>query len=218
MNQNLEEISDGKKYELNDMVRAACNDCAGCFSCCENMGESIVLDPLDIYQITKYVSCSFNELLDKQIKLHAKGGMILPHLEMTEEKNCCPFLSDAGRCTIHKFRPGICRIFPLGRVFEDGKLWYFLQKDGCIKQNKSKVKVSKWLDTPKLKENQQYIIDWHDFRKKIEQILLEVTDEKKQKTIAMFLLHTFYITPYDTDVDFYPQFYDRLEKIRQAIL
>ena len=32
MNKNLEEISDGKRYGLNDMVRAACNDCAGCSS------------------------------------------------------------------------------------------------------------------------------------------------------------------------------------------
>ena len=52
MNKNLEEISDGKRYGLNDMVRAACNDCAGCSSCCEDMGESIILDPLDIYELT----------------------------------------------------------------------------------------------------------------------------------------------------------------------
>ena len=53
MNKNLEEISDGKRYGLNDMVRAACNDCAGCSSCCEDMGESIILDPLDIYELIK---------------------------------------------------------------------------------------------------------------------------------------------------------------------
>ena len=51
MNKNLEEISDGKRYGLNDMVRAACNDCAGCSSCCEDMGESILLDPLDIEKV-----------------------------------------------------------------------------------------------------------------------------------------------------------------------
>ena len=59
MNKNLEEISDGKRYGLNDMVRAACNDCAGCSSCCENMGESIILDPLDIYELTKNLNTTF---------------------------------------------------------------------------------------------------------------------------------------------------------------
>ena len=53
MNKNLEEISDGKIYGLHDMVRAACNDCEGCHFCCEDMGDSIILDPLDVYLLQK---------------------------------------------------------------------------------------------------------------------------------------------------------------------
>ena len=30
----LEEISDGRLYEANDMVKADCQDCKGCFDCC----------------------------------------------------------------------------------------------------------------------------------------------------------------------------------------
>lgn len=44
---SLEEISDGRLYELNDMVKADCQDCAGCHDCCEGMGDSVVLDPMD---------------------------------------------------------------------------------------------------------------------------------------------------------------------------
>ena len=51
-NVSLEEISDGKLYTSNDMVKADCGDCAGCSACCHGMGESIVLDPLDIYRLT----------------------------------------------------------------------------------------------------------------------------------------------------------------------
>ena len=79
MNKNLEEISDGKRYGLNDMVRAACNDCAGCSSCCEDMGESIILDPLDIYELTKNLNTTFENLLKEQIELHVADGMILPN-------------------------------------------------------------------------------------------------------------------------------------------
>ena len=162
MNKNLEEISDGKRYGLNDMVRAACNDCAGCSSCCEDMGESILLDPLDIYMLTKNLNCTFENLLQQNIELHVADGLILPNLKMTQE-NVCPFLKEK-RCSIHSFRPGICRVFPLGRIYEENKLDYFLQLEGCVKENRSKVKVSKWLDTPQLKQNQQYLIDWHAFR------------------------------------------------------
>ena len=41
----LEEISDGRLYEANDMVKADCQDCKGCFDCCTGMGDSVVLDP-----------------------------------------------------------------------------------------------------------------------------------------------------------------------------
>ena len=212
MIKNLDEISDGKRYGLNDMVRAACNDCAGCSSCCEDMGDSIILDPLDIYELTANLACSFEDLLKKEIGLTVADGMILPNLKMTEE-NVCPFLNQEKRCSIHGFRPGICRVFPLGRIYEDDHLDYFLQLDGCVKENRSKVKVSKWLDTQELKKNQKYLIDWHAFRKKIEGILQEMEDENQKKTISMFLLNTFFMNPYDGKMDFYEQFYERMDRI-----
>lgn len=217
MNRNLDEISDGRIYELNDMVRAACNDCEGCHFCCEDMGESIVLDPLDMYQLTRGLGVSFEQLLQDKIELHVVDGMILPNLKMSGITNCCAFLNEEGRCSIHQFRPGICKLFPLGRIYEDGKLTYFLQMDGCKKENRSKIKVSKWLDTPELKKNQQYLIDWHAFRKQMEAIISDTQDETTVKTITMFLLNTFFVNPYDMEKDFYQQFYERMNKIKSAL-
>lgn len=37
-NVNLEEISDGRLYDENDMVKAGCDDCKGCSACCRGMG------------------------------------------------------------------------------------------------------------------------------------------------------------------------------------
>ncbi len=218
MNKNLEEISDGKVYGLHDMVRAACNDCEGCHFCCEDMGDSIILDPLDVYLLQKNLGMNAEDMIEKKIELRMVDGLILPNLMMDEKTNYCVFLNGEGRCSIHSFRPGICRLFPLGRIYEDDKLYYFLQSDGCLKQKRSKVKVSKWLDTPELKKNQQYLIDWHSFRKKMEKVITDMTDEKTVKTILMFLLKIFFIQPYDVNKDFYPQFYERLEKVQKAMI
>ena len=51
MLQDLNDISDGKIYKENDMVRVAANDCAGCHACCEGMGDTIILDPLDVHRL-----------------------------------------------------------------------------------------------------------------------------------------------------------------------
>ena len=59
---------DGKLYGLNDMVKVGCNDCEGCSKCCQGMGDSIKLDPLDIYNLTTNLSVSFQELLEDKAR------------------------------------------------------------------------------------------------------------------------------------------------------
>ena len=52
---SLADISDGKLYDLNDMVRADAQGCSGCSACCRGMGSSVVLDPLDLYRLARYL-------------------------------------------------------------------------------------------------------------------------------------------------------------------
>ena len=54
-NIDLNEISDGRLYSSGDMVKADCHDCAGCSACCRGMGDSIKLDPMDIWRLKKGV-------------------------------------------------------------------------------------------------------------------------------------------------------------------
>lgn len=219
-NCDLNEISDGKIYALSDMVKADCGDCKGCSQCCQNMGESIVLDPLDIYRISTYLDKRFEALLESEIELHIVNGVILPNLKMTpvsEEHTKCIFLNQEGRCSIHAHRPGLCRIFPLGRIYEDGALSYILQVHECKLENRAKVKVSKWIDTPDLKKNQQFISDWHYFLKDVHAMLVEKADEGLIKTVTMQLLQYFYVEPYAQDRDFYEQFYERLDKTKKLL-
>lgn len=133
MLRDLQEISDGKIYGCNDMVRAACGDCAGCHACCEKMGTSIVLDPCDIWRLTTVTGKNFEQLLADTIELQVVDGVILPNLRMDGEKEQCVFLNEQGRCRIHAMRPGLCRVFPLGRIYEESRIRYFLQMDACQK-------------------------------------------------------------------------------------
>lgn len=222
MKRNFNEISDGKLYGLNDMVKADCMDCVGCSSCCHGMGDSIVLDPLDIYELTKGTGKRFEELLVDQIDLHVIEGVIIPKLRMVGESEHCAFLNEKGRCSIHAYRPGICRIFPLGRYYEDNSFQYFLQVHECKKQNRAKVKVSKWIDIKDLKKNQTFISDWHYFLKNVREEMKEMlkdadaSTEQKVKKQNMFLLNLFFVTPYQSERDFYEQFYERFEMIKKT--
>lgn len=214
---NMKEISDGKLYGPNDLVKADCGDCHGCFACCQKMGQSIVLDPLDIYRLTKHLNVSFEQLLADKIELNVVDGLILPNLKMSGTEERCAFLNEEGRCSIHQFRPGICRLFPLGRYYNNGSFQYFLQIHECKKENRTKVKVKKWIDTPDLKQNEKYILEWHDFVIELQEQLMEMTDESYSKKINLFLLQSFFVEPYDMQTDFYIQFRNRLAKTKAVI-
>ena len=130
---DLKDISDGRLYDANDMVRVGCDDCKGCSSCCQGMGDSILLDPMDIYRLTVNLECTFEQLLETCIELHVVEGIVLPNMKMVGRDERCAFLNENGRCNIHVIRPGICRLFPLGRCYEDGSFRYFLQVHECKK-------------------------------------------------------------------------------------
>jgi len=216
-NIDINEISDGQLYGPNDMVKADCKGCEGCSDCCKGMGESIVLDPYDIYRLTTGLQRTFEELLTDKIELNVFDGMILPNLKMSEETDACAFLTEEGRCSIHSIRPGICRLFPLGRFYENGGFQYFLQIHECRNQNRTKVKVKKWIDTPDLKQNTEYILKWHDFVNDVQEKLMKVADEGLFKRVNLFLLQHFFIELYHSDEDFYEQFNGRLEKAKAVV-
>lgn len=215
---DLYDISDGKRYTLSDMVKADCGGCEGCSACCHDMGSSIILDPLDFHRISLHLGLSFEALLEDKIELNIVDGVILPNLKMSSGQGSpCGFLDNNGRCSIHSCRPGICRIFPLGRLYENGGFSYILQTKECKKENRSKVKVSRWIDTPDIKANQQFVTDWHYFLKDVHDRLLENGDEEYIKKITLQILQCFYIEPYLEEEGFYVQFYKRLGQMKHLI-
>lgn len=214
-NVSLDEISDGKLYGANDLVKADCHDCEGCHECCCGMGESIVLDPYDVYRLTRALGQSFEALLQTHLELHVKDGVILPNLKMDEKKDCCTFLNEQGRCSIHKDRPGICRLFPLGRIFEEHSFQYFLQTNECKKTNRSKIKVKKWIEAPDMKQYDRFIIDWHYFILGLQEALTQAPDMEQAKSWNLYVLENFFYRAWDGD--FYEQFEERLKKAEEMV-
>lgn len=207
---DMKEVSDGRFYSLRDMVRADCGGCEGCSDCCRGMGSSIVLDPYDAYRLTTGLNLSFEQLLEEKVELNVVEGIILPNLKMAGPQEQCGFLNEEGRCGIHPFRPGMCRIFPLGRYYENESFQYFLQVHECKKEPKTKVKVQKWIDTPEAKKNEAFIIQWHYFLKQLSGRIEHTEEGGFQKSLSMYILKNFYLKPYERDRDFYDQFQERL--------
>lgn len=206
-----------KLYKAGDLVKADCGGCQGCSACCQGMGDSIKLDPLDVYRLETNLGLTFEELMNSHMELHITEGSILPNLRMQGTKECCTFLNEEGRCVVHGFRPGLCRLFPLGRYYEEGGFSYYLQSQECPKKNKTKIKVGRWLDMPDLKKYEEFAAAWHFLLKDIRNLLEENQDEQLTKELNMYVLNLFYTKPYESGADFYVQFEERLEQMRKLL-
>ena len=209
---DMSKVSDGRLYTSNDMAKLGCQECAGCSECCRIVGDSIVLDPYDVYCLSGYLGQNFEELLASKLSLGVVDGIVLPHLNIADDGSGCGFLDKAGRCSVHSVRPGICRLFPLGRIFNDGTFSYFLQVNECKKSNRTKVKISKWLDIPNLPQYERFVNDWHWHLKGLSEEAAVCEDAERLKQISMSVLQRFYLAAYDTERDFYEQFYERLRE------
>ena len=216
-NVDINEISDGRLYSSGDMVKADCHDCEGCSECCRGMGSSIILDPMDIWRIQKGIGKGFQALLEEgKIELNLADGMILPDLKMDTEREACPFLDSRGRCSIHACRPGLCRLFPLGRYYEENGFKYFIQIHECRKQDRGKIKIKKWLGIPNLKAYENYIMEWHAVLNQCENAL-ETLSEENVRILEMYVLRRFYETAYMAadENGFYEEFSSRLGEVRE---
>ena len=218
-NVSLLEISDGRLYGSNDMVKADCHGCKGCSDCCRGMGNSVILDPFDLYRLEKGLGKGLNDLLEEGMaQLNVVDGCILPNLRMTGKEEACVFLDGQGRCSIHEYRPGGCRLFPLGRYYTDGDFKYLLQIYECSSKDRSKVKVSKWIDTPQPGKNHDFICRWHDLLNEVEALVGNCEQEALAKQANLALLQSFYLTGYDGNRDFYEQFEIKYVKFKETLL
>ena len=200
-----------------DLAKIFCKACNGCGECCHGMDDTIHLDPYDIFMLTGNLKKSFSDLINVRIGLHVETGLVLPHLLMRGENVCCTFLRNDGRCGIHAFRPGFCRLFPLGREYDGKTFRYFVTDGGCNIPGKTKVRIDRYLEIPDLKRYEAFVTTWHYFKKSLEEFLYDKQDAELNQRIALFILEMFYERPYNTDGDFYVQFDRRLRLAEDAL-
>lgn len=215
--ESLDGISDGKIYDIKDMVKADAGGCEGCSACCEGVGELVELTPFDVFEISIHMNLSFEELLGVKIELRDHKKIMLPHLKMQGEAEKCSFLNEAGRCSIHAHRPNICRLFPLGRIYMEDDFKYFLQVGACVKPKLGKVKVKKWIGIDNYNKNKAFILSWHNFIKALTFRLKFIRDDQELLEINEYLQDTFFKLALMECEDFYSAFEVRMKEAKDKL-
>ena len=147
-----------------DYADIECNDCVGCEnSCCREISAQITLDSFDVALLKEGLGKSFDEMLDEGlIALKYINGAVVPIFANKEDRHECIFLRDDGRCSIHPWRAGICRMYPVARMWqENGKFAYYLQPGECVHRSTARTKISDWLGYEDIKAYEKSISEYH---------------------------------------------------------
>jgi Fe-S-cluster containining protein len=98
-----------------DPMQLSCGS-GGCISNCCRSGSPIVLNPYEIALICRESGMSYEDLLDIVETDRVNGFPLV----MLPRDPACHFWTEGG-CRIYPARPLACRLFPLGRVFDNGR-------------------------------------------------------------------------------------------------
>jgi len=216
-----------KKYKYTNKAPIGCDDCNGCSECCHFMGDTIIQDPYDMWNFSTHMklagglAITFDLLIseDGPWELSEHDNMLLPNIKMVED-GVCPFLGKNGRCSIHHIRSGLCRLYPLGRIFESSDIegdfgteslsYYVLDSSlGCHKTKGSgtPILISEWLGIPNPDKYHSFLLTWHSVKKDF-MYLSTCISANNLSALNQMLLHIFYEEPYSSD--FYTDFANRM--------
>jgi Fe-S-cluster containining protein len=107
--------ADAAVLSESDLLQLSCGT-GGCSSNCCRASAPIILNPYEIALVCRESGMTYEDLLDIVETGRANGFPLV----MLPRDPACHFWTEAG-CRIYRARPLACRLFPLGRVFDNGR-------------------------------------------------------------------------------------------------
>jgi hypothetical protein len=136
--------------------------CSCCGACCNEFYNDIILFPFDIIRISKHLGMTIPEFIKEHtVIFDAEHVSRIPCAKLKLPNNKCSLTKD-GRCGIHKVKPTMCGIAPIGfDLTEDDKLSYILYYNLNASFRGRLVPISGCGEIPK-EDEQMTVREWID--------------------------------------------------------
>ncbi len=169
--------------------------CTMCGKCCINR-EDILLSPRDIYNMSKELGIKPEELFERYCEVYVGPDSRVPIVRLKPRGSVkrCPLLKNR-KCMVHKAKPTVCAMFPIGRCLmatnpkeglndiTQSQMQYIFSNPGCGDGSETQT-VREYLESfgIPVEDNfflkwQQVILDMGNFFRKIEKVVSQETME-----------------------------------------
>ena len=212
----VNDLANVKAVALNEKVPFRCQLCG---ACCRNVKDSIMLEPIDVFHLTRYLREQGESVagMEDMLARYAHAAWLEDNfpiylLNTAGTSDTCVFLKD-GRCSVYEARPQVCRMYPFsaapgsrGRDFQ-----YFLCTEKPHHFADGLVTVKDWLSQNFSREAKAALKADYDAIPIIGQNIRAMDEEKFQSLLFQFLYYRYY--NYELDEPFLPQFHSNLEEL-----
>lgn len=224
MDERLKDIVDNLESMIIGLDEPFKFHCDMCGKCCIHR-EDILLSPKDIYNMAKELNLSAEDLFKQYCEVYIGPDSKVPIVRLKPRGSVkrCPLLKNR-KCIVHKAKPTVCAMFPIGRCIvaanpkeglkdiRQGQFQYIFSNPGCG-DNSETYTVREYLESFGIpiedsffQKWQQTILDMGNFFQKIEKAVSHETMELVWRAAFIGLyLH------YETKEDFMPQFEDNVK-------
>ncbi len=225
---NVMECMENWRMKLDDTLPFSCTHCGGC---CVHQ-EELLLNPLDLFRMAAYLGITVEQWLEQYGECYIGKDSRMPILRIRPKGKTrrCP-LQKNNKCSVHKAKPSVCGLYPLGRSVK-----YVLDQQGKTDLEKSEViyfhngcfcgspnghqTVREWLEEFHLLESESFFIQWSyvimetsQFLRRLEKV---VTNKNIMDMVWSMVFGLLYVR-YDTEKEFPLQFEQNVKQLKEHI-
>lgn len=227
MNNELFRDLESMTIGLDDTFKFHCDQCG---KCCAHR-EDIILSPMDIFNMAKELKMTPVEFYHEYCVFNIGEHTRMPIVRLASEgKDTHCVLLKNHRCSVHKVKPAVCAMFPLGRYMsfekddynaesiDTSKVKYLLQPPECGDESETHT-VREWLSGFDIKLEDEAFVQWQKAISRFSNKFKEL--EKKQDMLSMmeiwFVVRVSLYLQYDTSKEFLPQFNYNVENLLKLL-
>ena len=227
MNNELFRDLESMTIGLDDTFKFHCDQCG---KCCTHR-EDIILSPMDIFKMAKELKMTPVEFYHEYCVFNIGEHTRMPIVRLASEgKDTHCVLLKNHRCSVHKVKPAVCAMFPLGRYMsfekddynaesiDTSKVKYLLQPPECGDESETHT-VREWLSGFDIKLEDEAFVQWQKAISRFSNKFKEL--EKKQDMLTMmeiwFVVRVSLYLQYDISKEFLPQFNYNVENLLKLL-
>lgn len=204
--------------------------CDQCGKCCINR-EDILLNPKDLYNIARELGITPQEVVELYGETYLGQSSRLPIVRLKPRGSIkrCPLMKDR-KCSVHKAKPVVCAMFPLGRCIRvdsdkysaeslgDTEIQYIINSIDCGDRSETHT-VREWLDAFSIPLQDESFIRWQKTIFTVGTVIHElepIYGESGMDMVWSLIYFALYIN-YDMKQDFDEQFQENAEILIDAL-